>query len=191
MNKYSQQHITDQELLDRFYTDQDNEWLGILLERYVLLLFGVCIKYMKNEEEARDCVQQVFLKTITELQKYKVTYFKSWIYMVARNHCLMKLRDKTGKSLTHIVENTLSIEPEAISQENPRERDQLLEAMDLALQDLNPDQKLCVTLFYLDKKTYQQITEASGFSLLQVKSHIQNGKRNLKLMLEKKLQNKA
>jgi len=79
-------HISDTQLLNSFYTSRDNHWLGILLQRYTLLLLGVCMKYLKNEEEAKDCVQQVFLKAITELHKYKVEYFKSWLYMVAKNH---------------------------------------------------------------------------------------------------------
>jgi len=87
-------HISDSELLQHFYADHNNEWLGILLQRYTMLLLGVSMKYLKNEEEAKDAVQQVFLKTINELHKYKVEYFKSWIYMIAKNHCLMKLRDK-------------------------------------------------------------------------------------------------
>ena len=96
MNKTKYDHITDQELLDRFYEDHNNEWLGSS-SRYTLLLLGVCMKYLKNEEEASDSVQQVFLKVITELHKYKVDFFKSWIYMIAKNHCLMKLRDRNGK----------------------------------------------------------------------------------------------
>src|SRR5688572_10169495 len=89
--------MSDQELLAKFYADHNNEWLGILLQRYTLLLLGVCMKYLKNEEQAKDSVQQVFLKVIQELHKYKVEYFKSWLYMVAKNHCLMILRDKHGK----------------------------------------------------------------------------------------------
>ena len=89
--------LTDQELLDRFYLSKDNQWLGFLLERYTLLLLGVCIKYLRNEEEARDCVQQVFLKAIDELQKYKIHHLKAWIYLVAKNQCLMKLRSQKGK----------------------------------------------------------------------------------------------
>ena len=81
--------MTDQEILENYYTRHDNEWLGVLLERYTLLLLGVCMKYLKNEEEAKDSVQQIYLKVIQELQKYKVEYFKSWLYMVAKNHCLM------------------------------------------------------------------------------------------------------
>jgi DNA-directed RNA polymerase specialized sigma24 family protein len=91
------QHISDQELLERFYRDHDNEWLGILLQRYTLLLLGVSMKYLKHEEEAKDSVQQIFLKVIQELPKYRVEFFKSWLYMVAKNHCLMKIREKQGK----------------------------------------------------------------------------------------------
>jgi RNA polymerase sigma-70 factor (ECF subfamily) len=56
-----------------------------------------------------------------------------------------------------------------------------------AIQELSEEQKLCVNLFYLQKKSYQQITDRTGFTLMQVKSYIQNGKRNLKIILEKKL----
>ena len=97
MNEDRYSHINDQQLLAHFKADRNNLWLGILLERYTLLLFGVCMKYLKNEEEAKDAVQQIFLKAITELHKYDVAFFKSWLYMVAKNHCLMKLRDKPGR----------------------------------------------------------------------------------------------
>ena len=97
MNHERYKHITDPELLEEYYATRNNELLGVLLQRYTLLLLGVCMKYLKNEDEAKDSVQQVFLKAITELQKYKVEYFKSWIYMVAKNHCLMILRDRQGK----------------------------------------------------------------------------------------------
>jgi RNA polymerase sigma factor (sigma-70 family) len=178
-------NITDPELLDRFYADKNNEWLGLLLERYTLLLFGVCLKYLRNEEEAKDSVQQIFLKAITELHKYKVEYFKSWIYMVARNHCLMMLRDRHGRIQSPITDKILL----AASEENPKkshiEKEDLLDRMGLALLELNKEQKQCLTLFYLEKKTYQEVAEITGFTPMQVKSHIQNGKRNLKILLEK------
>ena len=108
MNADKYNHITDQELLENFNADHNNEWLGILLQRYTLLLLGVCMKYLKNEEEAKDSVQQIFLKVIQELQKYKVEYFKSWMYMVAKNHCLMKLRDRQGKIPAEINEKLMA-----------------------------------------------------------------------------------
>jgi RNA polymerase sigma-70 factor (ECF subfamily) len=176
-------HINDNELLKQFYADKNNEWLGILLQRYTLLLLGVCMKYLKNEEEAKDGVQQVFLKAITELHKYKVDYFKSWLYMIAKNHCLMKLRDK-GKQPVEINDLLLATVDERGVKMNYSAKDSILTQMELALQQLNEEQQQCVTLFYLHKKTYQQITEQTGYSLLQVKSNIQNGKRNLKIMLQ-------
>jgi RNA polymerase sigma factor (sigma-70 family) len=184
LNPDKYQHITDAELLQRFYADHNNEWLGILLQRYTMLLLGVCMKYLKNEEEAKDSVQQVFLKSINELHKYKVEYFKSWIYMVAKNYCLMKLRDK-GKYHAEINERIMATPAEEIDTNSFIEKDVALTNMAAALQQLNKDQQLCITLFYLEKKSYQEITESTSYTLMQVKSHIQNGKRNLKLLMEK------
>ncbi|HRE50895.1 MAG TPA: sigma-70 family RNA polymerase sigma factor [Flavitalea sp.] len=180
-------HMTDQQLLSRFYTDHDNGWLGILLQRYTLLLFGVSMKYLRNEEEAKDAVQQVFLKSITELHKYRVEYFKSWLYMVAKNHCLMKLREKQGKPAHDIdIEAAIAAEDGSGLQAHI-EKDQQLELMNDCLEELNQEQKQCIILFYLNKFSYQQIAEKTGYSIMQVKSYIQNGKRNLKILLERKI----
>lgn len=181
-DKYT--HISDQELLEHFYADGNNEWLGILLERYTYLLLGVCMKYLKNAEESRDAVQQIFLKAITELGKYRVAYIKSWLYMIARNHCLMKLRDK---HLFVQVDAQTNLEAPITDVEHQRQQEQLLGHMEVALEELNEAQRTCVTLFYLQKKSYQEIADTTGYSLLQVKSNIQNGKRNLKQLVEKKL----
>jgi RNA polymerase sigma factor (sigma-70 family) len=184
------QHMTDQELLDRYYTTHNNEWLGTLLSRYTLLLLGVCMKYLKQEEEARDSVQQIFMKVITELPKYRVEYFKSWIYTIARNHCLMKLRDQHGRPAA-LTDNMLAAWDDETGKVRHLEKDQLLELMEQSLRELGKEQKLCVILFYMDKKSYQEIAATTGYSLMQVKSHIQNGKRNLKLIMEKKAREKS
>jgi len=186
VNPKLNKHISDQELLEKFYADHDNQWLGILLERYTLLLLGVCMKYLKNEELARDSVQQIFLKAITELQKYRVEYFKSWIYMVAKNHCLMQLRNKPGKNTIEVKESIPAAADET-DKESLLLNEKTYEYMSEALKELNADQQLCVTLFYMEKKSYHQITEQTGYSMMQVKSYIQNGKRNMRLLIEKKL----
>ncbi|HRI26229.1 MAG TPA: sigma-70 family RNA polymerase sigma factor [Ferruginibacter sp.] len=182
-NRYNT--ISDAELLSRFYADGNNEWLGILLQRYTMLLLGVSMKYLKNEEEARDAVQQVFLKVIHELHKYKVEYFKSWIYMIAKNHCLMQLRDK-GRFNGEINERIMAVADTPEEKNRHLEKDRTLTHMASALLELNPEQQLCVTLFYLEKKSYQEIADSTGFTMMQVKSHIQNGKRNLKIIMERK-----
>jgi RNA polymerase sigma factor (sigma-70 family) len=179
------QHLTDQELLQRFHADGQTEWLGLLLKRYTLMLFGVGMKYLRDEEEAKDLVQAVFLKALTELPKYKVDYLKSWLYMIARNHCLMKLRNK---NTTLPFEERADEWADTLTEPSAPNQEAMLDSMEQALQELNPEQRTCVTLFYLQKQSYQQITEQTGFTLLQVKSYIQNGKRNLKIQLQKHIE---
>lgn len=182
MHSRKYDHIDDAELLQNFYQDHDNKWLGILLPRYTLLLLGVCMKYLKNEEDAKDCVQQIFLKVINELHKYKVDYFKSWVYMIAKNHCLMKLR---GNKNVHVELNEqVTPSEDVIDHKNEHiEKEILLTKMQVAISRLNVEQQQCVNLFYLQKKSYSEVAEITGLSMLQVKSHLQNGKRNLKLMM--------
>jgi RNA polymerase sigma-70 factor (ECF subfamily) len=178
-------HISDAQLLESYQADNNSAWIGILLERYTLLLFGVCMKYVKNEAEAKDCVQQIFLKVLMEVGKYKIDYFKSWLYMVAKNHCLMKLRGQHDKIIREINENYVPA-TENIPKTEWEENERMYQLLELSLDELNEEQKRCVTLFYLQKNSYQQVSEKTGFNLQQVKSFIQNGKRNLKLIMEKK-----
>jgi RNA polymerase sigma factor (sigma-70 family) len=186
VNPERYKHIADPELLEEFYATRNNELLGILLQRYTLLLLGVCMKYLKNEDAAKDSVQQVFLKAITELQKYKVEYFKSWIYMVAKNHCLMILRDRNGK-IPAELNDRMTIQTDEKDKAEFIKHDVTLELMNESLKELNDEQQQCVTLFYLDKKSYQEIALQTGYTMMQVKSHIQNGKRKLKILIETKL----
>ena len=184
--------LSDQELLHYFKASGNNLYLGILLERYSLLLFGVCMKYLKNEEAAKDAVQHVFAKAIVELQKYNVEYVKSWLYMIAKNHCLMQLRNRPQMvdaegSVGNITDDNDPLLTRQIIADNTT----LLELTGEGLMQLPEPQQKCVTLFYLSKKSYQQIAEATGFSLMQVKSNIQNGKRNIKLWVEKQLKRHA
>lgn len=186
MNLKEFDHIDDKQLLEHFYLDRNNQWLGILLQRYTLLIYGVCMKYLKNEEESKDAVQQVFMKVISELGKYKVDYFKSWLYMITKNHCLMKLRDKTGRSMVEISER-LQVTEESINIPEHIEKDKLLALMEDCMKELNQEQRRCLELFYLEKRTYAEVADTTGYTLLQVKSFIQNGKRNLKIMISKRL----
>ncbi|MFY9464414.1 MAG: sigma-70 family RNA polymerase sigma factor [Sediminibacterium sp.] len=185
MQRNEYQYISDLDLLNRYHADHDKQWLGILLERYTLLLLGVCMKYLKNEEEAKDAVQQIFLKALNELEKYPVTYPKSWLYKVACNHCLMKLRNAR---INVPISDTAGLNEEQPDTSEVRAREINLNLLEESLAELNPEQQTCITLFYLRKKSYQDICNHTGYSLLQVKSHIQNGKRNLKMIMEKKKQ---
>ena len=153
-------HISDTELLNSYYADKEQEWIGILLERYTLLLLGVCMKYLKDETEARDCVQQVFLKVLTEVSKYRIEFFKSWLYMVAKNHCLMRLRDKGARGVKELNEH------HAIAHDPDRNErmahEQTYDLLEEAINELGEEQKQCVILFYLKKNSYTHISEVSG-----------------------------
>lgn len=179
-------NISDNELLEKFYVDGNNYWLGILLQRYTLLLLGTCMKYLKNEEEAKDSVQQIFLKAITEIPKYKVSYFKSWIYMIARNYCFMQLRNK---NIFVEVEDEKYIQTDEVTLNELKDKEKTFSLMEASINELNDEQKNCIILFYLQKKSYNEIAESRGHTVMQVKSNIQNGKRNLKILVEKKMKN--
>ena len=146
------ENISDNELLDYYYQSKDQEWIGILLERYTMLLLGVCMKYLKDEEEAKDAVQQIFLKVLTEVSKYKIGYFKSWVYMVAKNHCLMKLRGRQGKYIKELNEG-VAIEQQETSKNDLLANEKTYSLLEQSIGELNEEQKQCVTLFYLQKKT--------------------------------------
>ena len=177
--------LTDEELLRRYKSDGNTDWIGILFDRYAVLLLGMAMKYLKNEEDARDGVQQVFLKVLSEVNKHEIQYFKAWIYQVTKNHCLMQLRQKHIKYQEEVTDQNMPGTAALEDTSSYREKDQLLEDMEHALETLNEEQRTCIRLFYLDKQSYQQIAEHTGYTLLQVKSYIQNGKRNLKQQLEK------
>lgn len=176
--------MSDEELLNRYYDSRDSQWLGHLLQRYTLMLLGVSLKYLKQEEAARDSVQQVFLKVIPELDKYRVTYFKSWIYQIAKNHCLMQLREQKKWGIALPAEEVALAADTSTEQEHLILREQQFEQLSTALQSLGDEQRRCVTLFYLEKKSYRQIASITGYSIPMVKSYIQNGKRNLRIALK-------
>jgi RNA polymerase sigma-70 factor (ECF subfamily) len=184
---HSIEQYSDAALLDLYKKDKDTKWIGYLFERYTLLVFGVCMKYLKQVNDAKDATQQVFEKAFVEVNKYEVTYFKSWMYSIARNHCLMQLR---GKGLQTVFMETL---PEELGENfNTQElldakenlHEQQIENLGDAIAHLNQEQQLCIDLFYLQKLSYKEIEEKTGYSFQQVKSHIQNGKRNLRIYLE-------
>ncbi|MBL7718914.1 MAG: sigma-70 family RNA polymerase sigma factor [Flavipsychrobacter sp.] len=163
----------------------DNQVLGHLLQRYTLLLLGVGMKYLKDKDEAQDAVQQVFMKALTHLPEGEILNFKGWLYVLMRNHCLQQLRGTTYKAdeevLNHVSEAPGPDKEELMAQEYT------LAQMNEAIQELSSEQKVSVVSFYLEKMSYQQIMEKTGFTFTQVKSYIQNGKRNLKILLLRKM----
>lgn len=188
--EHLKEHIkTDEELLSLFYKDGNNYWLGCLLERYTLLMLGVCLKYLKNMEDAKDAVQQIFTNLITNLRKHKVLHFKAWLLIVTRNYCLMQYRKKNKKNTIELtdklyIEDNLTIE---VNKEEDLLKNITTEQIIDSLSSLNKEQRICIDLFYLQQKSYKDIINVSGFTFKQVKTYIQNGKRNLKAIIMQKI----
>lgn len=178
---------SDEELLRLYQQRDENYWLGLLLQRYTLLLLGVAMKYLKDKDEATDAVQQIFLKALTHLPKEEIKNFKGWLYVLLRNHCLQIIRDKHHKLRDEILHNLPANNDCEKEQQN---KEYSLEQMKAAMNELSEEQRQTISMFYLQKLSYQQIMDKTGYSFMQVKSFIQNGKRNLKLILIKKLGNR-
>ena len=180
-------NYTDEELLALYYKNSSNHYVQILLERYTLLLFGVCMKYLKNKPDASDAVQQVYLKTLTLLPKYKVVFFKSWLYMVAKNHCLTILKNAKTTIYKEVIDVPHQADCDEILFEQLKQHDNTLTLMHESIGELGNEQAKCLTLFYLQKQSYALIESQTGYSYLQIKSFIQNGKRKLKIILLQKM----
>jgi RNA polymerase sigma factor (sigma-70 family) len=182
--------LTDEQLVARYASSHDNEIIGILYERYTHLLFTVCYKYLGNDADAEDTVMLVFEKLFVHLKKSEVNNFKSWIYTITKNECLMHLRHR--KSGERIIEDNLKKLDSEIMESV--ELNHLLSAgdgehrirfLETAINALSSEQKRCIELFYLNEKSYREVEQITGFTYNEVKSHIQNGKRNLKQMMER------
>lgn len=185
---------SDSELIDRFRESGDTAFLGVLFKRYSHLVLGLCIKYLKNEDEAQDLVMQIFEKLNTDLRKHKIEFFKSWLYTYSKNTCLMELRKKQSqlkKDIELQESNILFMDSaDPLHPNNAEERERTILRLEAAMKSINREQRQCLELFYYKNKSYNQIVEITGYSANEVKSYIQNGKRNLKLKMEDLLDDK-
>lgn len=176
---------SDEELIDKFIAEDNSVFVGILYQRYGHLVLGLCIKYLKNKVEAQDATVQIFSKLLTDLKKHKVTFFKSWLFVFSKNFCLMELRKRQSllKKELELKDNLhLVMDSEEDLHLNEKEKQFVL--LETAIGMLNPDQRTCIELFYLQRKSYTEISEITGQNANEVKSNIQNGKRNLKIKME-------
>lgn len=174
---------TDAELVNLYRTAGDLNILFTLYQRYMDLIYGICLKYLKDPEASKDAVINIYEELVTKLKQHEVSNFKSWLYTLSRNHCLMQLRKEKGHATVEIPEQFMQTE-EMLHLNSVIQREDQLNSMEKCLEQLQAEQKTCVTLFYLQGKCYNDITEQTGIEWNKVRSHIQNGRRNLKLCME-------
>ncbi|MCK5066547.1 MAG: sigma-70 family RNA polymerase sigma factor [Bacteroidales bacterium] len=179
---------SDEELLLQFVKSGKLDPLGELYSRYMHLVYGVALKYLGNREDARDVVMQIFEKLISDLPEHEVRNFKSWLYVLTKNHCLMQIRARKsteGRLEGYKIEQQF-MESDQEMHPIDREEHSLEEALKECIEQLKAEQRQCIELFYYQKQCYQEIAVQLGMNELKVKSYLQNGKRNLKICLEKK-----
>ena len=186
-----QKQLSDESLIRSFANSRDNKYISEIFNRYTHLIFGVCMKYLKNEEEAKDAVMQIFEKLITNIGDQEIKNFKSWIYTVSKNHCLMKLRKekaiaKNQDGYKKIISAQIMELTAEIHLNNDIDGEDIFEKLNMAIKKLNGEQQICIEMLYLQNKSYRDVADITGFTMKQVKSHIQNGKRNLRIYLEKR-----
>lgn len=183
------QSLSDGELVSNYRLTGNNLFVGELFKRYLHLVYGVCMKYLENTEDSKDATEEIFIKLLVDLKKHEVAHFRGWLHQVAKNYCLMQFRkDKTR------IEKRPELQEELVAfmewdvnlhlDNEPNKEGQLL-GVETAISQLPPDQRTCIELFYLKEQSYQQVMEATGFDFKQVKSFIQNGKRNLKNIINR------
>ena len=176
--------------------NQDEQWvsdykksgeldvLGKLYQQYMPLVYGVCLKYFKDEEQSKDAVMEIFEELIQKLKVYNVANFKSWLYVLSRNYCLMQLRKNKKHDIISIDDSFVELTP--LSHHNDSEQKEwYLNAMEKCLETITEEQKISINLFYLQQQCYTEVAQNTGYDLKKVKSYIQNGKRNLKICIEK------
>ena len=185
--KKSQLPIPETEILAAYRRTGEVRLIGELYQPYMQLVFSVCYKYLQDEEESKDAVMNIFEKLVLDLKIHDVDNFKSWLHSVARNHCLMLLRSqKIFVPVGEITEdNESDFETYQASNEEVLQLDGNLTALEKCMETLIPEQKVSINLFFTEEKCYREISEQTGFDFNKVKSYIQNGKRNLKICIEK------
>jgi RNA polymerase sigma factor (sigma-70 family) len=180
--------LADQDLIQLYRDTRDNIYIGVFFDRYAHLVYGIALKYFNREDDRKEAVMQVFDKLYEALLQFEIINFKSWLYSVAKNQCLMIIKKENTVSfndqlqLKNFQQEFMEFE-ESFSLNHGSEI-QLEDKLHDFIKELNEEQRICVDLFYLQEKSYKEIVDQTHYSYNEVKSFIQNGKRNLKIMLE-------
>jgi RNA polymerase sigma factor (sigma-70 family) len=184
LKKIPADSLTDAELILRYKKTEDLEILGQLYQKYMDLVYGVCLKYFKESERSKDAVMQIFEELVIKLKKHEVENFKSWLYQLTKNHCLMQLRTPRNLKTVDIPESIMQSE-ENVHLDGMLDKEENLQRLEYCLTTLTDEQRKAVQLFYLEGKCYNEIVALMGQEWNQVRSFIQNGRRNLKLCMER------
>jgi RNA polymerase sigma-70 factor (ECF subfamily) len=175
--------LTDQELLVLYKKEAQQDVLAQLFLRYNDLVYGTCVKYLQDQEAAKDAVMNIYQELVQKVLVHTIDNFKSWLYVLTKNHCLMQLR-KNKRTITTEFDGTVMQSEDFSHLEGVFEKERQLDKLGICLEKLNAEQRQTVKLFYLENKCYNEITTITGFDWNKVRSLVQNGRRNLKNCME-------
>lgn len=175
---------TDLELVTAYRQSSDLTILAALYQRYMDLLYGVCLKYLREPEAAKDAVMNIFGELTQKLLRHEIEYFKGWLYTLAKNHCLMQLR-QSDRIRVHTFDPEHMQSAEELHLNGVMEKEEHLDRLSKCIDTLSDDQRTVIELFYLQNKCYKEIETITGLDWNKVRSHIQNGRRNLKICMER------
>jgi RNA polymerase sigma-70 factor (ECF subfamily) len=179
-------NCSDDELLSQFIETSNQELLGQLYSRYIPLVYGLCLKYLQRIEDAKDAVSNIYEELNAKIHNYRIENFRAWLYSVTTNHCLQILRKEKNRFFEEIeIQNMESDDFEHLIDINEDKEKE--DALNYCLDTLSKGQQRCIIYFYFDNFSYADIVDKTGLELNKVKSYIQNGKRNLKICILKKL----
>lgn len=173
-------NLSDELLVSQYLESGNKELIAVLFERYTHLVYGICLNYLQDPEQSKDAVMDIFESLFDKLAVHRVSNFRNWLYSVTRNHCLMSIR-RSGSF--HRVQDRLKAETVETEPDFAGEEEEFMLSKGIvvsAVEQLNHEQGTCIRLMYIDDMSYRDISAITGFTLNEVKSHIQNGKRNLK-----------
>lgn len=178
---------SDVELIECYRNSHDPKYVGELYQRYLHLVTYICSNYLEVDEDIEDASMDIFEKLLDELKRHEISDFKNWLHSVTRNHCLKLLRKKNpvvlSEKVTKLNGSAFLELREEFGIGIQEDKHEIIRQMMRGLRWLNKEQRECLEHFYLDRLSYKQVSDYTGYSINQVKSYIQNGKRNLKIYL--------
>lgn len=188
LNKEKVIEYTDEELLGQYRDTGNTELFGKLYNRYIPLVYGLCLKYLQDEDKSQDAVMEIFENLLPKISGYEIKVFKTWLYSVTKNHCFHLLKDNKREIPVDFDSNLMESGDvmTLLSEDLDDERE---DALNYCMAKLSEPQRISVTKFFYEDMSYADIVEVTGYDMKSVKSYIQNGKRNLKLCIESRLQN--
>jgi RNA polymerase sigma-70 factor (ECF subfamily) len=176
---------SDEELLALYNSSGKTDCFGELYNRYIPLLYGVCLKYLHDADRAQDAVMQLFEDLLPKISNYEIAVFRTWIYSVSKNHCLQILRKENKEIPVDFGTNSMESDEVLHLLSEDEEDNERVEALKNCMKKLPEAQRTSITYFFMDEMSYADIAGSTGYTLNRVKSYIQNGKRNLKICIEK------